>query len=356
MTQQDIEVAERLQAKAWERDGIKRETKEEWAKKYNAANRSVFSKAGNSAVAVTAVASTSANSSEDLEAVRSTFGRFDADGSGSLDKNELEKVLKAISIKPSSIDKIFTLMDGDGNGEIYINEFMLWMNGDSNAKVIASDAVAEMDKIDTDQIPPQRIAQKPVDSLDILMSPKKTARKSLASDALMSTGKRSSQLDTRSSPEKRSSVLDTFISPEKRSSQGVDSLDILMSPEKSAQKSSDALEESNQGGKVTVKVRRHVKVNPSPVKVKPRVDAGSPSQTPASDATGRAAIEQLFRKWDVDGSGQLGREEFHSACRATGMKPTHIDMMLDLADVDKSGTINVNEFIDWAFKKGIPGG
>jgi len=334
MTQQDIEVAERLQAKARKGDGMSREGEEEFSKKYNAPRRSVFRKAGHAVLAVT-----SANPSNDLETARSTFERFDADGNGSLDKNELGFVLNAIGVKPTSIDKIFQSMDSDGSGDVDIDEFMLWMNGSASNKVMASDALGKMDTMPTSpfmiadnayEIPSEQKDQKPVDLLDTLTSPVKTA------------------------PEPFDSL--DALSPVKTAPKSLDSLDMLMSSEKTAPKPSDALEEKKEVSKVTVKVRKSVKVNPVSVKVKTQVDAGPPSQTAASDATGRAAIEQLFRKWDADGSGQLDREEFHGALGAMGMKPSHIDVMFDLADVDKSDSINVNEFIDWAFKEGIPGG
>lgn len=68
----------------------------------------------------------------------------------------------------------------------------------------------------------------------------------------------------------------------------------------------------------------------------------------------REALRNIFKQWDTDGSGNIGRSEFQAAMAKTGLNPTTVDKMFNFADADKSGSISIDEFIGWAFKEVMP--
>eukprot|EP00930_Biecheleria_cincta_P086220 TRINITY_DN75549_c0_g1_i1.p1 TRINITY_DN75549_c0_g1~~TRINITY_DN75549_c0_g1_i1.p1 ORF type:complete len:270 (-),score=43.56 TRINITY_DN75549_c0_g1_i1:94-867(-) len=71
-------------------------------------------------------AAVQADKDEDREHVLRTFKRWDADGSGKLDRREFQKALSAASLRPAAIDQMWTLADKDHNGLVDISEFVAW--------------------------------------------------------------------------------------------------------------------------------------------------------------------------------------------------------------------------------------
>lgn len=69
-----------------------------------------------------------------IEDVRAAFKRFDRNGDGALDKQELSAALKSSgqSYSNMEVDAIFSLGDIDGDGEITMNEFVTLMSPTAN--------------------------------------------------------------------------------------------------------------------------------------------------------------------------------------------------------------------------------
>ena len=80
---------------------------------------------------------------------RQVFDTMDADNSGRLDREEVEKASGVLSaslgfvMSAEEVDKQFKLMDPDGDGEVTFAEFELWWKG-----VEAETLVGDMDRHD----------------------------------------------------------------------------------------------------------------------------------------------------------------------------------------------------------------
>ena len=63
------------------------------------------------------------------ETVLEVFKRFDADGSGSLSREELSSVLKSLdeSLDDDATDRLLVLADASGDGELQVAEFLRWI-------------------------------------------------------------------------------------------------------------------------------------------------------------------------------------------------------------------------------------
>jgi len=63
------------------------------------------------------------------EAVLEAFKRFDADGSGSVSREELSSILKTLddTFDDEAIDGLLVLADASGDGELQIEEFLRWI-------------------------------------------------------------------------------------------------------------------------------------------------------------------------------------------------------------------------------------
>lgn len=66
------------------------------------------------------------------EKARALFQMWDADGSGSISKDEMQIVLKEVGVREAAIPKIFACIDTNGDGEISFYEFLDWISGDGN--------------------------------------------------------------------------------------------------------------------------------------------------------------------------------------------------------------------------------
>lgn len=63
------------------------------------------------------------------KAVREAFQRFDQDGSGSISREELSAVLKALNPDEwdqPTIDQLLADADASGDGQMQIEEFLKW--------------------------------------------------------------------------------------------------------------------------------------------------------------------------------------------------------------------------------------
>jgi len=110
--------------------------------------------------------------------------------------------------------------------------------------------------------------------------------------------------------------------------------------------SSDATKQALQSEEKQTQTQTSPEARP---KVKVKVNAYSTSEDDV-----REALRNIFKQWDTDGSGHIGRSAFHSAMAKTGLKTKVVDKMFDFADADKSGSIEIDEFINWAFKEVMP--
>lgn len=84
---------------------------------------------------------------EEIDACRDSFIHFDKDGSGTIDKYELAKVLEAMGQSPSEEElfQIISKVDQDNSGEIDFVEFLQVIE---NQKVMAAMGDNESDLID----------------------------------------------------------------------------------------------------------------------------------------------------------------------------------------------------------------
>lgn len=75
----------------------------------------------------------------ELAAVRETFDTIDTDGSGTLDRSEVEKAVRMLGryLSGTDVDDAMAEMDGDGNGEVSFAEFQTWW--ESGGKLSASE-------------------------------------------------------------------------------------------------------------------------------------------------------------------------------------------------------------------------
>ena len=56
------------------------------------------------------------------------FKKFDADGSGSIEKDEFTQLMIAINCPKDKIPDALTTLDTDGDGKISFPEFLKWLN------------------------------------------------------------------------------------------------------------------------------------------------------------------------------------------------------------------------------------
>ena len=64
---------------------------------------------------------------EEENRLRKSFSKYDKDGSGSIDRKELEQALKAARLPTNHADEILAEADLDHNGEISYKEFKLYV-------------------------------------------------------------------------------------------------------------------------------------------------------------------------------------------------------------------------------------
>jgi hypothetical protein len=66
----------------------------------------------------------------EFESLRQAFDKFDADGSGSIDREELVNAFSAAGRKVTQeeVDKLFVEIDADGDGQITFDEFKTGFN------------------------------------------------------------------------------------------------------------------------------------------------------------------------------------------------------------------------------------
>lgn len=74
------------------------------------------------------------------------------------------------------------------------------------------------------------------------------------------------------------------------------------------------------------------------------------------DESSRAKIKDIFNKWDEDKSGAISKPELAAFFKNLDPSFTDhdVDVMISVADVNKDGQIDYNEFLDWLF--GASGG
>ena len=65
--------------------------------------------------------------------LRDFFKRFDIDGSGTIDAQELETAMRGLGLNPSAaeVEHVLTVADADGSGEIDFEEFAAAVSGGS---------------------------------------------------------------------------------------------------------------------------------------------------------------------------------------------------------------------------------
>lgn len=56
------------------------------------------------------------------------FKKFDADGNGTIEKEEFSKLMIAINCPKDKIPEALKSLDSDGDGKISFPEFLTWLN------------------------------------------------------------------------------------------------------------------------------------------------------------------------------------------------------------------------------------
>lgn len=61
------------------------------------------------------------------------------------------------------------------------------------------------------------------------------------------------------------------------------------------------------------------------------------------------SLKATFKRWDTDGSGTISKDELYAIFKALDDKidKSELDEMMNDADVNKDGKIDINEFINW---------
>eukprot|EP00931_Biecheleriopsis_adriatica_P067043 TRINITY_DN41250_c0_g1_i1.p1 TRINITY_DN41250_c0_g1~~TRINITY_DN41250_c0_g1_i1.p1 ORF type:complete len:575 (-),score=110.90 TRINITY_DN41250_c0_g1_i1:23-1747(-) len=77
--------------------------------------------------------------------IRQVFEQWDADGNGTIERDELAKVMFAVapSMTMADIDKLLTSIDTDGNGTIDFEEFTEWLTDPSTPFTLSQDGWLE---------------------------------------------------------------------------------------------------------------------------------------------------------------------------------------------------------------------
>lgn len=65
----------------------------------------------------------------------------------------------------------------------------------------------------------------------------------------------------------------------------------------------------------------------------------------------RELLKDIFHEFDTDGSGGLGLEEMTRMFRKLGMSASETEELLQEADKNKNGVLDLEEFIDWLYGK-----
>lgn len=63
------------------------------------------------------------------------------------------------------------------------------------------------------------------------------------------------------------------------------------------------------------------------------------------DAVQQRSVNEAFCALDLDGDGQLSREELRAGLGQYARNSTHLDMVLDELDIGRTGTVSYTEFL-----------
>eukprot|EP00746_Dinoflagellata_sp_MGD_P165827 gnl/MRDRNA2_/MRDRNA2_95329_c0_seq1.p1 gnl/MRDRNA2_/MRDRNA2_95329_c0~~gnl/MRDRNA2_/MRDRNA2_95329_c0_seq1.p1 ORF type:complete len:151 (+),score=44.97 gnl/MRDRNA2_/MRDRNA2_95329_c0_seq1:80-532(+) len=68
----------------------------------------------------------------------------------------------------------------------------------------------------------------------------------------------------------------------------------------------------------------------------------------------KETVKALFLQWDKNSDGQIDKSELRHVFKEldADMSDPEIDAMFDAADKDSSGTIDINEFVEWIYGGG----
>jgi len=224
------------------------------------------------------------------------FGRFDRDGSGQLDEDEVRRALRrTLKIPPSvvtdpEISALCTMLDSDGSGTVSIAEIVDFLNADVNAPRLEE----EYDK-----------KKATLDQLN-------AALKELVADQRSKTA--AWKIDDSCSK----------VTPVKGLE--LDSLPVL-----------------SKGGEQSPKRKK-----PLEPRVVERVRG---KMSKAAYGSGGRDLQEVFGRFDKDGSGQLEDAELRRAIRFTLKIPNYaisdseISSLCSMLDSDNSGSVSINELV-----------
>jgi len=256
------------------------------------------------------------------------FGRFDRDGSGNLEEDELRKALRrTMKIPPAlvsdaEISALCALLDADRSGTVSIGEIVEFIDGDLNVEKEEEECRVSQELLDQ-----MRRAQKK--SLQDL----RCKNAALRIDEACSRVTAAMALDLDAMPGARKTKGGST------SGQGKISLPPPQSPGK------PAVWSPGRSGKQK-KDRGDAPLGEAKLdQIRSKIKAAA-----YTGQSGRQ-LDVIFSRFDKDGSGQLDHDEFRKALRRTlKISPTVIcdDEIFSLCaflDTDRSGTVSVEEIV-----------
>lgn len=96
----------------------------------------------------------------------------------------------------------------------------------------------------------------------------------------------------------------------------------------------------------------HEVLQPEAIEQKDTSSSLTTTQTQENSQTQLEALITFFEKYDTDGSGLISKDAVASILKA--LNPAFLDAQLDAitnkVGVNKDGTININEFINWLYR------
>eukprot|EP00927_Polykrikos_kofoidii_P048454 TRINITY_DN42727_c0_g1_i1.p1 TRINITY_DN42727_c0_g1~~TRINITY_DN42727_c0_g1_i1.p1 ORF type:complete len:449 (+),score=93.16 TRINITY_DN42727_c0_g1_i1:96-1442(+) len=262
------------------------------------------------------------------------FRSFDTDGNGTITKEELKQVLQdldPIAWTDAATDNLLAASDKNGDGKITLTEFWSWLTSDdtvNNEKVQAT-------------IPQAVSEQKAREAAKNAAFEEHEAKRAEAVRIAAVQAKKESEKEAGLRFSKT-----TFV--ENRMNIGV-SKEVALELFKMADTDGDGDLDKEEFGMLMSGEAN------SALQVKAIFNKGcGPSSGEALGATNAndQAFRQLmftFKRWDTDGDGTISAEELTSVVRTLNPRigQRAIDMMLEDADTNKDGLIDMWEFIIW---------
>mmetsp|Transcript_107778 Transcript_107778/g.230098 ORF Transcript_107778/g.230098 Transcript_107778/m.230098 type:complete len:305 (+) Transcript_107778:94-1008(+) len=256
------------------------------------------------------------------EEVKVLFKIFDEDGNGSITMDEMKEVLKRldpVSWTDEKVQKVFGGYDADGDGDIQFTEFWSWICGHGQ-------------KSSSEDLEPMIANAKAEDK----------ARRE-AGMARMEAAQQKRAAEEQKQQEKDRLNAERAAGTRLTRKQFIEKqMGVGMSREQANELFTQG-DQNNDGDLDEEELGWLVGDNLATVaQVKATFEKGS-------DDEGLRAIVQAFAAWDKDGSGCISNEELTKTLQTLNPRFTSktVNVMMEEADADKNGFIDILEFVTW---------